>query len=217
MKRLSVFFPPDKKQNWNRHYQIARTIFGGSPLSLASKSALKIGHKVLYGRTLKHNENGRVNNANDLWKLIFTDKITQQIKPCLYTYVIDNNTWRFSETGQQIFIDIASKHALLANCSESVRYAGQFHPRPKYGWNRCDDEWELVFDNESGTYAPTADLLENLKDLLLYNFPGLNLVAYDYKDPKLKESIEQLKVAMEKYKNSTVVVNQLVFNYPPSV
>jgi hypothetical protein len=217
MKRLSVFFPPHKKQNWNRHYQIARTIFGSSPLSLASRSALKLAHKALYGRTLKHNENGRLNNANDLWKLVFTDKITQQIKPCLYTYVIDNNTWRFSETGQQIFTDIASKHALLANGSESVRYAGGFHPRPKYGWNRCDDEWELVFDNGSGTYAPTADLLENLKDLLLYNFPGLKMVTYDYKDPALEESIEQLKIEMEKYRNSTVVINNLVCNYSSQI
>ncbi len=215
MKRISVFFPPYERQHWNRQYQAARTIFGGSPLSLASQSTIKFAHKVLYGRTLKHNENGRVNNANDLWKFIFTDKITQQIKPCLYTYVIDNNTWRFSETGQQFFTDFASKHALLANGSESVRYAGEFHPRPKYGWNRCDDEWELVFDNGSGTYAPTADLLENLKELLLYNFPGLNVVTYDYKDPKLKESIEQLKSEMKKEKHITPTLDQLVSRFQP--
>jgi hypothetical protein len=129
--------------------------------------------------------------------------------------VIDNNTWRFSETGQQFFTDFASKHALLANGSESVRYAGEFHPRPKYGWNRCDDEWELVFDNGSGTYAPTADLLENLKELLLYNFPGLNVVTYDYKDPKLKESIEQLKSEMKKEKHITPTLDQLVSRFQP--
>ena len=213
MKRLSVFFPPHQKQDWNRHHQIARMIFGSSPLSFASRNGFKVAHKILYGRTLKHNENGRVNDANDLWKSVFTDRITERIKPCLYTYVIDDNTWRFSETGHQLFTDIASKHVLLSNCSESVRFAGQFHPRPKYGWNRCDDEWELVFDNESGTYAPTADLLENLKNLLIYNFPGLNVVTYDYKDPVLKDSIEEWKIAMKKYRNSTVAINHLVFNH----
>ncbi len=62
-------------------------------------------------------------------------------------YVIDDNTWRFSETGNKSFTDFASKHALLANYSEYIRYAGEFHPRQKFGWDRCDDEWELIFDN----------------------------------------------------------------------
>ncbi len=129
--------------------------------------------------------------------------------------MIDDHTWRFSETGRRFFTDFASKHALLANCSESVRYAGEFHPRPKYGWNRCDDEWELVFDNGSGTYAPNADLLVNLKELLLFNFPGLNVVTYDYNDSRLKESMELLKVAMEKYNPITPTLNQLVNCFQP--
>jgi hypothetical protein len=129
--------------------------------------------------------------------------------------VIDNSTWRFSETGQQFFTDFASKHAMLANCSKYVRYAGEFHLRPKHGWNRCDDEWELVFDNGSGTYAPSADLLENLKDLLLYNFPGLNVVTYDFKDPALKESVEQLKAVMKRQKHIAPTLNQLVGCFQP--
>jgi len=155
-------------------------------------------------------------NADDLWKLVLSERTTQCIKPCIYTYVIDDNTWRFSETGHRFFTDFASKHALLANCSEYVRYAGEFHPRPKYGWNRCDDEWELVFDNGSGAYAPNADLLVNLKEFLLFNFPGLNVVTYDYKDPRLKESMELLKVAMGKYNHITPTLNQLVNCFQPS-
>jgi hypothetical protein len=60
----------------------------------------------------------------------------------------------------------------LANCSECVRYAGEFHLRPKFGWNRMDDQWEIMFDNASGAY-----LLFNLKKLLLFNFPGLNIIT----------------------------------------
>jgi hypothetical protein len=215
MKRISFFFPLYERQHWNKEYKAARAIFGGSPLALATQSSIKLAHKALYGRTLKNNENGRLNSANDLWKLVFTEKTTQKIKPCVYTYVIDDHTWRFSETGRRFFTDFASKHALLANCSEYVRYAGEFHPRPKYGWNRCDDEWELVFDNGSGTYAPNADLLVNLKELLLFNFPGLNVVTYDYNDSRLKESMELLKVAMEKYNPITPTLNQLVNCFQP--
>ncbi|CAF2697704.1 unnamed protein product [Rotaria sp. Silwood2] len=214
IRRISVFFKPQERQYWNRKYKVAQMIFGNCLLSLASQSTLKLAHKVLYGRTLKHNENGQLNNADDLWKFVFSDRTTKRIKPCIYTYVIDDNTWRFSETDAQVFADVASKHALLANASEYVRYAGQFHPRPKYGWNNCDDEWELVFDNESGTYAPNAYLLINLKNLLLFNFPGLNIVTYEYKDPKLKESVTELKHAIEKYKNSTTAIQHLVLTCP---
>ena len=215
MRRISVFFPPYDRQHWNREYKAARAIFGDCPISLVSRNSIKLAHKVLYGRTLKHTESGRLDSVGDLWKLVFLDKSTQRIRPSLYTYVIDDYTWRFSETGVQFFTDFASKHALLANGSEYVRYAGEFHPRPKHGWDKWDDEWELVFDNGSGTYAPNGDLLVNLKKLLLFNFPGLNIVTYGYKDPRLKESIVQLKMEMEKYKDITPTIDRLVSHYQP--
>ena len=216
IKRISVFFPEYERQHWNKHYKAARMIFSGSPLSIASQNTIKLAHKALYERTLKHNENGRLESADDLWKHIFTDKLTKRIRPCVYTYIIDDHTWRFSQTGRKFFTDFASKHALLANCSKYVRYAGEFHPRPKYGWNRCDDEWELVFDNGSGTYAPSADLLENLKQLLSFNFPDLNIVTYAYDDPRLKQSIEELKIVMEEYQHIMPTIDKLVLHFPLS-
>lgn len=214
IRRISVFFKLNDRQHWNRKYRAAQAIFSHCPLSLISQSTIKLAHKALYGRTLKHSENGQLNNAEDLWKLIFLDRTTQRIKPCVYTYIIDDNTWRFSETDVQFFADFASKHALLANCSEYVRYAGEFHPRPKYGWNACDDEWELVFDNGSGTYSPDPSLLKNLKELLTFNFPGLNIVTYDYDDPRLKTSMEELKEAVKHYSHvSSTTIQRLVLNY----
>ena len=139
-----------------------------------------------------------------MWKFVFRDKTTQRIKPCVYTYIIQDDAWRFSETTGRFL----SKHVVLTNCSENVCYAGEFHPRPKYGWNRLDDEWELVFDNGSSTYAPDANFLTNLKELLLLNFPELNVVTYDCRDPKLQQSIEQLKVAAEKCINDDEVTNE---------
>jgi hypothetical protein len=39
-------------------------------------------------------------------------------------------------------------------------------------------------------------------------------VTYDYKDPQLKESMEDLKNAVEKYKNSTKTIQELVLTCP---
>ena len=214
IRRISAYFRPHERQYWNPQYPAAQTIFGDYPFAFACLKTIKLAHKVLYGRTLKNNENGLLNSTDDLWKCVFTDRTTQRVKPATYTYVIDDHTWRFSETDRQFFADFASKHALLANGSEYVRYAGEFHLRPKYGWENWDDEWELVFDNGSGTYSPHANLLTNLKNLLLFNFPGLNIVTYDYEDPALKESIKQLKQGIERDQNRTDTIQHLVFNYP---
>ncbi|CAF2732003.1 unnamed protein product [Rotaria sp. Silwood2] len=132
-------------------------------MSLATPSTTKLVNKAFYERTSKYNESGRLTSADDLWKSIFLDRATQKIKPRIYSYVIDDNAWQFGETGHRFFSSSSSKHAVLGNCSEFICYAGEFHLRPKFGWNRLDDEWELVFDNASGTYAPNADLLSNLE------------------------------------------------------
>jgi hypothetical protein len=88
IKRILFYFPQHERQYWNRQYKAAQTIFGDCAISLASQITIKLAHKTLYRRTLRHNENARLNNANDLWKLIFTDRVTQRIRPCVYTYVI---------------------------------------------------------------------------------------------------------------------------------
>jgi hypothetical protein len=51
-------------------------------------------------------------------------EFVQRIKPAVYTYIIDDDTFRFSETGAAFFVDFASKHALHSSCAETVRYAG---------------------------------------------------------------------------------------------
>ena len=187
LRRISCFFPPEKRQQWNRQHQPARDL-------AANYATPSVAHS-----DVARGESGRLANADDLWKWIFLDRKTEQIRPRIFNYAIDGTTWQFSETGHQFFGD-SGKHILLANCSEFVCYAGEFHLRPKFGWTRLDDEWELVFDNASGTYSPDANLLVNLKELLAFNFPGLNIVTYDYKDPMLKDSVGQLEIAIQSYK-----------------
>jgi hypothetical protein len=214
IRQISTFFRPEDRQPWNRDYDVAQAIFGNTPRAMAKQHTFKLAHKMLYGSTIKHDHCGRLTDAKDLWKLIFFDEKTQRIRTCIYTYIIDDHTWRFGETGVAFFTDYASKHALHSNCADHVRYAGQFHAQPKYGWDRCDDEWELVFDNCSGTYAPSRDLLNNLKELLEFNFPGLNVVAYDHKNPLLEESMDALKLqeAKSKQNSTSSSLRQLVFN-----
>ena len=122
-----------------------------------------------------------------------------RVKPAVYTYVIavEDDSFRFSETGAAFFVDFASKHALHANCAQAVRYSGEFHPRPAGGWEKFSDDtpddqvqWELVIDNNSGTYSPDPLMLPDLKELLEYNFPGFTIHAWDREDPRLVHSRE---------------------------
>ncbi|CAN8105732.1 unnamed protein product [Discula destructiva] len=125
-------------------------------------------------------------------------KPPQRIKPAVYTYVIavPDSSLRFSETGAAFLVDFASKHALHANCAEAVRYSGEFHPRPVGGWQGFSDdladddvEWELVVDNNSGTYSPNKDDLVRTQMVFEYNLPGIAVRALDREDPALKESV----------------------------
>ncbi|CAF0907796.1 unnamed protein product [Rotaria sordida] len=194
LKRIDTYFDKNNKQKWNSSYQAAKSIFEG-PMSQVMQSMIKKAHRVLYAKTTT-NEFGLLNSHEDFWKLLI-NRNTNKIKPCVYTYIIEDHTWRFSETGASFFVDFVSKHALHANCEQTVVYAGEFHPRPIGGWNQYNpneilswNQWELVIDNGSGTYAPDLGLLNELKDLLVFNFPNLNVITYDFNDPQLKSSIK---------------------------
>ena len=136
-------------------------------------------------------------------------QFAHRVKPAVYTYIIssEDDSFRFSETGAAFFVDFASKHALHANCYENVRYSGEFHPRPEGGWEKFSDDipdesvkWELVIDNNSGTYAPDKKLLPKLKSLLEYNFPGFTIFALDHKEDALTESREACRAYALKYR-----------------
>jgi len=186
-------------QHWNTKYAAAQKIFGAGPTSMAVRSSIQAGHRMLYARSTR-NGFGVIEKPADVFALLTGGRAApHRVKPAVYTYVIstDDDTFRFSETGAAFFVDFASKHALHANCSETVRYSGEFHPRPAGGWEGFDDarsdadvQWELVIDNNSGTYAPDKTLLPKLTQLLEYNFPGFKVFALDREDPELEKSRE---------------------------
>lgn len=138
-------------------------------------------------------------------------KPLQRIKPAVYTYVIAvaDSSLRFSETGAAFLVDFASKHALHANCAEAVRYSGEFHPRPLGGWQNFSDDipddsvqWELIVDNNSGTYSPKKDDLVRAQMAFEYNLPGLTVRALDREDPELKESVKACREYALKYRGT---------------
>lgn len=200
----------DSYQHWNKDYKAAQSIFQGHT-SIAVRSGIQAGHSLLYSRGI-NNGFGIIDSFADVVDLLHAGGESQnnmRIKPAVYTYIIsaDDDTFRFSETGAPFFVDFASKHALHSNCAEYVRYSGEFHPRPVGGWENFNDstqdnevDWEIVFDNNSGTYAPDKKLLPTLKELLQHNFPGITVVALDFHDEGLKKSTDACREYATKYR-----------------
>ena len=203
LRGVRAFFG-DEFQSWNTEYAAAQGIFGARPTALALRGTIRAGHRALYARSTR-DRTGALDTGADVLALLHGDPRELRVKPAVYTYVIteEDETMRFSETGAAFFVDFASKHALHANCAPRVRYSGEFHPRPACagGWAGFGDgsadadadertRWELVVDNNSGTYAPSREMLPALRALLQHNFPEVTIHALDREDPELKESRE---------------------------
>ena len=191
----------DIRQGWNRNYKSAQSIFQG-PTSIAVRSGIQAGHRMLYARTI-NNGFGVIESQQNILSLLQgggeTSPHRHRVKPAVYTFIISSEdfSFRFSETGAAFFVDFASKHALHSNCAETVIYSGEFHPRPRGGWAAFTDtipddqiEWELVIDNNSGTYAPDKAVLPRLQAYLQDNLFGITVFALDHEDPELKASRE---------------------------
>ena len=110
---------------------------------------------------------GEIHSGEELLKLINYGR-TKEGKIILFTYVIVNNYLRFSPTGK-LLKNMFSKHTIHSNCSPDVTYAGEFHVQKK------EDKYILVIDNNSGTYKPNPEDLPLVKQLIIKNFPGVDL------------------------------------------
>jgi hypothetical protein len=224
---VSLFFG-NIHQHWNKDHKAAQSIFQG-PTSAVVRSGIQASHRMLYQRTASNDFGVIEDSAGFKQVLLHGDgssrtasgssssssnannepRFAHRVKPAVYSYIIssEDDSFRFSETGAAFFVDFASKHALHANCYEKVRYSGEFHPRPQGGWDKFSDDipdenikWELVIDNNSGTYAPDKKLLPMVKGLLEYNFPDFTIFALDHGDDALKESREACRAYALKFR-----------------
>ena len=122
----------------------------------------------------------------------------------IFTYVLTlDGLWRFTETGKQFGIDLLSKHTMHSDVSIYIAFSGEFfirrlktpwkdaseqetHPPAEINGGPPNDEppkdpayYNLVIDNDSGTYRPNKDLLPKLRDFMEHNFPGLKVTTLD--------------------------------------
>jgi len=127
----------------------------------------------------------------------------------IFTYVLAlDGLFRFTETGKEFGIDMLSKHTMHSDVAAYVAFSGEFfirrlkHPRnapPEDGGNnkshppndiaggppkeeptnKDPSYYELIIDNDSGTYRPNAKLLPQLKEFFQSNFPGLHVKTLD--------------------------------------
>lgn len=110
-------------------------------------------------------------SEKDLYNMIRTDTPTV---PNKYNLIITSESIYVIKIGIKYkLVDwILSKHVLLSGYSNDVRFAGEF-------WKESDGK--VFFNNNSGTYAPSEDMLDSAKIILNDAFPNtdINYVTRD--------------------------------------
>ncbi|KAI1401798.1 hypothetical protein F4819DRAFT_456754 [Hypoxylon fuscum] len=159
----------------------------------------------------------------------------------IFTYVITlDGCFRFTETGKEFSIDLLSKHTMHSDAAIYIACSGEFfirrlkHPHvtedpepsepthppdelvqggpPKEPPPTKPQYYQLIIDNDSGTYRPDKSVLPQLKELLERNFPGLNIVTLACDDPE----DQKLKAAQTKAKKREGQTVNMVLNRSPS-
>lgn len=153
----------------------------------------------------------------------------------IFTYVLTiDGLLRFTETGKEFGIDLLSKHTMHSDVNIYIACSGEFfirrlsrpnkaasdpeqetHPNtdlpggpPNEAPPKDPKNYELVIDNDSGTYRPKGDLLPQLKKFLKEQFPGLHVVIKECTDDKLTKMKEEQRERKKKEgKNVQMVQN----------
>ncbi|KAJ6445043.1 C2 domain-containing protein [Purpureocillium lavendulum] len=155
----------------------------------------------------------------------------------IFTYVLTlDGLLRFTETGKEFGIDMLSKHTMHSNVETYIACSGEFfirrlqhahttdnpepkektHPDqeisggpPKHDPPPNPSYYQLVIDNDSGTYRPDKSILPELKAFLHRNFPGLGVVAMHWEEEKLQKLKEaQRSVKKKEGRMINVVMNR---------
>ncbi|KAF2963904.1 hypothetical protein GQX73_g9668 [Xylaria multiplex] len=155
----------------------------------------------------------------------------------VFTYIITlDGLMRFTETGKEFGIDLLSKHTMHSDAQIYIACSGEFlirrvkrpktsgstvsqstHPAsqesesgpPKETPAAKPQDYELIIDNDSGTYRPDKSVLPDLREFLQRNFPGLGIVVLGCDDPedqKLKE--HQRNTKKKEGRNIRMILNR---------
>ena len=154
----------------------------------------------------------------------------------VFTYVLTlDGLLRFTETGHEFGIDLLSKHTMHSDVETYIACSGEFFVRRLKHADATDDpepnekthpsepikggpphgpppanpaHYQLVIDNDSGTYRPDKRILPDLKDFLHWNLPGLGIATFDCAD----EHLAKLKQKQNNIKKSEGRVMNVVMN-----
>ncbi|KAF9910261.1 hypothetical protein EC991_006990 [Linnemannia zychae] len=182
-------------QGWSRAYEASQRIFADTLDGLNIRNALHSQHALLYrhGRSTVY---GALGTADEVGELLHGDRLRKEpdtdLKTVVFTYSIIPKGMYFSETGKAFFQDFMSKHAMHANRATEVLYAGEFR---LFRDEHHNNDWTLLIDNNSGTYAPNKEELHKVQQVFQLNFPDLVVKAVDREDPYLKSLVEATKKA----------------------
>ncbi|EFW99692.1 c2 domain containing protein [Grosmannia clavigera kw1407] len=159
----------------------------------------------------------------------------------IFTYIITlDGMMRFTETGKEFGIDMLSKHTMHSDVATYIAFSGEFFVRrlseptvaagPKLDQQaeviesqatdgvakesspQLNARYQLIIDNDSGTYRPSKEMLPFLKDFLMRNFSGLKVTASHWED----EAHQKIKKAQLERKKKEGPGVQMVLNRSPS-
>jgi hypothetical protein len=158
----------------------------------------------------------------------------------IFTYVLTlDAALRFTETGKEFGIDLLSKHTMHSDVARYIACSGEFFIRRLKRPDASDDPephepthpdqpiaggpptepppdnpsyYQLVIDNDSGTYRPDKSILPELQGFLERNFPGMGIVVMHCQD----EELSKLKEAQAKAKKNEGQTINMVLNRSPS-
>ncbi|KAF2109028.1 hypothetical protein BDV96DRAFT_586426 [Lophiotrema nucula] len=157
----------------------------------------------------------------------------------IFTYVLTlDSLFRFTETGKEFGIDMLSKHTMHSDVAAYIAFSGEFfirrlkhhkrappeeggsnesHPPDDIGGGPPKEEskkdpsyYELIIDNDSGTYRPNAELLPQLKEFFETNFPGLKVVTLDSQgDAEKMDAMKTEQREMKKKEGDQIIYTQI--------
>ncbi|KAF7549599.1 hypothetical protein G7Z17_g6261 [Cylindrodendrum hubeiense] len=133
----------------------------------------------------------------------------------IFTYVLTlDGILRFTETGKEFGVDMLSKHTMHSDVATYIACSGEFfirrlkhpvssdnphtkekaHPSDEISGGPPKEDpppnpayYQLIIDNDSGTYRPDKSILSDLKSYLEHNFPGLGIIAMHWEDQELQD------------------------------
>ncbi|KAI9848716.1 MAG: hypothetical protein M1837_006803 [Sclerophora amabilis] len=168
----------------------------------------------------RHTLSGNFISPSKDLTLQFLDMVHYDQGGRIFTYVLTlDGHFRFTETGKEFGIDLLSKHTMHSDVSVYVAFSGEFfvrrleHPRkslesrdqrthppddlpngpPNDASPHDVETYQLVIDNDSGTYRPNGAHLPDLKRFLASNLPGLKIQAMRCDDERLGHMKQEQK------------------------